>query len=104
MNENPYEASRCPADIRAPQLIVHYPCALAGLGLGIVCGPPVLVLLAVLSHEYHDPPLAEQLADSWPGFLIFSGASGLFGLCFGGLLGALWIELRQIRGETGSGN
>ena len=59
--------------------------------MGFAAGAVCWFLWHLWMHEYHDPPLSEELARNWKGGLFFSTATGLFGYLFGALLGE-WLD------------
>ena len=83
MDQNPYQASKWPAEVHEPLTASHHGWLMAGLVMGIVAGPIVWLLLLASMHEYHDPPLSEQIAEAWPGMIPFTAICAMFGACFG---------------------
>lgn len=84
MPENPYQPPQ-EADTPWRPAPAQLPWALAGLVVGLFAGPVLLAILVVEMHEYHDPPLAEELRRAWRGAVVFAG----IGAGLGSLLGAL---------------
>lgn len=96
MNENPYKASKWPAEF-VTHPISLYPLALAGLALGIVAGAAVAAGLM----DNSQPIIRPIRQEDWPVFTLYCGIFGFWGLFFGGLADSIRMELRRIRGPSG---
>lgn len=84
MPTNPYQT---PQEVNATWRPVptQLPGTLGGLPLGLAASPFLWVALVVSMHEYHDPPIFEELVRAWRGALVLA----VMGAALGALCGAL---------------
>ena len=84
MSTNPYQPPQAVNATWRPAP-AQLPWALGGLALGLAASPFLLVALVVSMHEYHDPPIAEELMRAWRGALVLTMIGGVLGALCGAL-------------------